>query len=91
MTDVPIHDVDREIVAWIAIPALCQEDEIPLPVKARTRGSGDWAPSWGPAKAKHTANALAARLGVRHILSIMIILFAGMPPDTQAQAGKWLP
>jgi hypothetical protein len=39
MTDVPIHDVDREIVARIAIPALCLEDEIPLPVKTRTRGS----------------------------------------------------
>jgi hypothetical protein len=35
MTDVPIRDVDRETVAGIAIPALCHEDEIPLPVETR--------------------------------------------------------
>src|ERR1700730_9488692 len=31
--------VAREIVARIAIPALCHEDEIPLPVEARARES----------------------------------------------------
>ena len=35
MTDVSIHDVDREIVTGIAIPALCHEDEVPLPVETR--------------------------------------------------------
>ena len=35
MTDISIHDVDREIVAWIAIPTLREKDQIPLPVKTR--------------------------------------------------------
>ena len=83
MTDVPIHDVDREILARMAIPALCHEGEIPLPIETGAAKAGDWAPSWDPAKAKHTTSALAARLRAGHFLSIMIILFAAMPPESK--------
>jgi hypothetical protein len=35
MGDVPVHDVDHEIIAGIAIAALSHENKIPRPVEAR--------------------------------------------------------
>jgi hypothetical protein len=35
MRDMPIHDIDHEIVGGIAIAALSRENEIPRPVETR--------------------------------------------------------
>jgi hypothetical protein len=35
MGDVPVHDIDHEIIGGIAIAALSHENKIPRPVKAR--------------------------------------------------------
>jgi hypothetical protein len=35
MADVPVPDVDREIIGGITIAALSHEDKIPRPVEAR--------------------------------------------------------
>jgi hypothetical protein len=35
MGDVPVHDVNHEIIGGIAIAALSQENKIPRPVEAR--------------------------------------------------------
>ena len=34
MADVPVHDVDREIIGGIAITALSHENKIPRPIEA---------------------------------------------------------
>jgi len=38
MGDVPVHDIDREIIGGIAIAALSHENQIPRPVEA---GAGE--------------------------------------------------
>jgi len=35
MGDVPVHDIDHEIIGGIAIAALSHENKIPRPVEAR--------------------------------------------------------
>jgi hypothetical protein len=35
MGDVPVHDIDHEIIGGIAIAALCHENKIPRPVETR--------------------------------------------------------
>jgi hypothetical protein len=35
MGDVPVHDIDHEIIGGIAIAALSYENKIPRPVEAR--------------------------------------------------------
>ena len=89
MGNVPVHDVDHEIIGGIAIAALSYENKIPRPVEARAGESLARDQKVGPGQ-RHTTSGLARSLRIGSVgknLLLMIVLFAAMPAGSRPARG----